>query len=63
MEVLRGRGYFLGGLLPRWFGEDGLMMLSMPHEPHWQGINLEFQRAKDLVSLVRQDWQQVRAGR
>ncbi len=63
VEVLRGRGYFLGGLLPRWFGEDGLMMLSMPHEPHWQGINLEFQRAKDLVSLVRQDWQQVRAGR
>ncbi|MBI4800549.1 MAG: hypothetical protein HY794_17815 [Desulfarculus sp.] len=63
VDLLRGRGYFLGGLLPRWFDEDGLMMLGMSHRPHWESIRLEFERAKTLVSLVREDWQQVRGGR
>ena len=26
VEILRRRGYFLGGALPRWFDDDGLLM-------------------------------------
>jgi hypothetical protein len=63
VDKLRGRGYFLGGLLPRWFDEDGLMMISMPHRPHWDSINLEYERARRLVELVREDWQKVQDGR
>jgi hypothetical protein len=62
VDLLRQRGYFLGGLLPRWFDEDGLMMLGMSHQPHWDGIRLEFDRAKTMVEFVRQDWQKVRNG-
>lgn len=62
VDLLRGRGYFLGGLLPRWFDGDGLLMLGMAHPPHWDGVRLEYDRAKELFALVREDWRQVRAG-
>jgi len=26
VDILRNKGYFLGGVLPRWFDEDGLLM-------------------------------------
>lgn len=60
VDTLRRRGYFLGGLLPRWFGEDGLLMQRMAHRPHWDGINLEYDRARRLLSMVRDDWGRVR---
>lgn len=60
VDLARRRGYFLGGLLPRWFGEDGLLMLGMEHRPHWESVRLEFQRAKELFALVQEDWRQVR---
>ncbi|MBI5521550.1 MAG: hypothetical protein HY910_02890 [Desulfarculus sp.] len=60
VEQLRGRGYFLGGLLPRWFDGDGLLMLRMEHAPHWDGVRLEYDRAKELLALVQEDWRQVR---
>lgn len=59
VDLLRGRGYFLGGLLPRWFDEDGLLMQRMEHEPHWHNINLEYDRAKSVLALVREDWGKV----
>ncbi len=63
VELLRERGYFLGGLLPRWFDGDGLLLQRLTGHPHWANINLEYDRAKSLLSLVRQDWRQVCAGR
>ena len=59
VTMLRERGYFLGGLLPRWFDRDGLLMQRMGHHPHWDGITLEYDRAKALLSLVQEDWGQV----
>lgn len=56
-EVLRGRGYFLGGLLPRWFGVDGFLMQKLRQAPDWEAIKLEFDRAKRLRDLVRADWE------
>jgi hypothetical protein len=63
VELLRQRGYFLGGLLPRWFDWDGLLMQRLVRQPHWDSINLEYDRAKTLLSLVRQDWREVTTGR
>jgi hypothetical protein len=63
VNLLRKRGYFLGGLLPRWFDGDGLLMQRMAHHPHWASINLEYDRAKTLLSLVREDWKLVCQGR
>ena len=59
VELLRQRGYFLGGLMPRWFGHDGMLMQRLANPPHWGNIQLEYDRAKTLLDLVRKDWQEV----
>lgn len=59
VEFLRRRGYFLGGLMPRWFGHDGMLMQRLANPPHWGNIQLEYDRAKTLLDLVRKDWQVV----
>ncbi|MFZ5587102.1 MAG: hypothetical protein ACOZHQ_14385 [Thermodesulfobacteriota bacterium] len=59
VEMLRARGYFLGGLLPRWFGVDGLLMQKLRRPPEWEAIKLEFDRAKRLLALVRADWERT----
>ena len=62
VEALRRRGYFLGGLLPRWFDRDGLLMQKLAVEPPWEGIKLASQRAKDILALVRADWRSLQGG-
>lgn len=57
VEILRSRGYFLGGLLPRWFDADGLLMQKVNAEPNWEGINLLEDRAKRIMELVKADWE------
>jgi hypothetical protein len=54
---LRGRGYFLGGVVPRWFDHDALFLQKILHRPHWEGIVMEVERGKELMGLVRQDWE------
>ncbi|MFZ5587101.1 MAG: hypothetical protein ACOZHQ_14380 [Thermodesulfobacteriota bacterium] len=61
-RLLAGRGYFLGGVLPRWFGDDGLLMQRIAHAPHWDGIKMEFPRGQELLRLVRADWRRVCGG-
>jgi hypothetical protein len=56
VEVLRKQGYFFGGLLPRWFGTDGILMQKVMQEPNWEGIHLYSERAKKILDLVRADW-------
>jgi len=59
VEELREHGYFFGGLLPRWFDADGMLMQRTTHRPHWEGIKLEFQRAREILSLVQADWERT----
>ena len=56
VEVLRKQGYFFGGLLPRWFGTDGLLMQKVMQTPNWEGIHLYSERAKKILDLVQADW-------
>jgi hypothetical protein len=57
VETLRGRGYFLGGALPRWFDSDGLLMQKILKIPDWDGIALFGDRAGQILKLVRDDWE------
>lgn len=57
VDWLRGRGYFLGGLVPRWFGSDALFLQKLLHKPHWEGIVMELERGKQLLAHVRGDWE------
>jgi len=59
VEVLRNRGYFLGGILPRWFDNDGMLMTWTAQRPSWEGIQLQFDRAKVIAALVREDWKRL----
>ncbi len=62
VDVLRDRGYFLGGLLPRWFGEDGILMQKIMIDPDFEAIQLYSDRAKQIYAMVRADWLRTRAG-
>ncbi len=60
VNALRARGYFLGGVLPRWFGEDGLLMQKPTQRPNWEGIHLYSERSKEVLAIVKGDWRAVR---
>ncbi len=62
VEALRRRGYFLGGILPRWFNVDGMLMQKVMGQPNWEGIQLQFERAKKILQIVKEDWQRVCTG-
>jgi hypothetical protein len=57
VEVLRERGYFLGGLLPRWFDQDGMLMQKIVKRPDWESMQIHFDRAKRIRDLVYEDWE------
>lgn len=61
VDLLRDRGYFLGGVLPRWFDQDGLLMMKLCHRPHWEDMQIQFDRAREIVRRVRADWEAVDA--
>ncbi|MCX8110883.1 MAG: GNAT family N-acetyltransferase [Syntrophorhabdaceae bacterium] len=58
ISILRARGFFLGGILPSWFGEDGLLMQKVLSKPNWEGINLYTDRAKHILSFIRDEWEE-----
>lgn len=59
VEALRQAGWFLGGVLPRWFDDDGLLMQKMDHQPSWDDIVIVFDRAKEIAKFVRKDWERT----
>lgn len=63
VEHLRRQGYFLGGPLPRWFDTDGLLMQRLLCPPDFEQIQLHADRSREILALVRQDWDSVQTGR
>ncbi len=59
VNILRNKGYFFGGVLPRWFNEDGLLMQKIIGQPNWEGINLYSSRAKTILEFVKNDWKEL----
>ncbi len=56
VEVLRARGFFLGGPLPRWFDQDGLLMQKVPPQPNWEEIKIFGPQNQRIMEMVHQDW-------
>ncbi len=54
-DLLRGRGYFFGGVLPQWFGEDGFLMQKTISTPNWKDIHVHSERAHRILEFVRSD--------
>ena len=59
VDRLRERGFFLGGIFPRWFDVDGLLMQKIFDQPNWEGIQLYSDRAKEILSMVKEDWEKT----
>ncbi len=56
---LRENGYFFGGLLPLWFGTDGLIMQKLPRPPAWDEVVLHDPAARDLAAYIRKDYESM----
>ena len=62
VEAMRLRGFFLGGVFPRWFGADGIMLQQVfGKAPDFDGIRLYESQAKDLLEFIEADWESVTA--
>ena len=60
VEMMRQRGFFLGGVFPRWFGSDGILMQKvLGKEPDYDGIKLYTAVARDLLAFIREDRETV----
>ncbi len=55
IHTLREQGYFFGGLLPRWFDDDGLLMQRVFDLPDIASIKLYSQRSHRILDLIRRD--------
>ncbi len=60
VEILRKKGYFLGGLLTRWFGTDGILMQKLLTEPCWDNIVVVFDHDRLILDAVYNDWKNVK---
>lgn len=60
--LLQQAGFFLGGFLPAWFGEDGLLMQKLFIDPGFESLKLHSERARTLAALVQNDWQRSLEG-
>lgn len=60
VEMLRNMGYYLGGLLPIWFGDDGLLMQKHFVDPDFDSLQIYSKRGKDIAEMVRRDWERSR---
>lgn len=63
MALLRERGYFLGGPLPRWLDTDGLLMQRLLCPPDFDENQLYSDRAREILALVRRDEERASAAR
>jgi hypothetical protein len=59
VDCLRKRGYFFGGYVPRWFDTDGMLMQKISTSPDFSSIMLHSTKAKEMLELVRSDWQRA----
>ncbi|MFO7597827.1 MAG: GNAT family N-acetyltransferase [Desulfocurvibacter africanus] len=59
VEAARGRGYFLGGLLPFWAGQDVLLMQKIAASPDFSTPKLYSDGAKAILEFITQDYATV----
>lgn len=57
--MLRDRGYFFGGALPRWFDSGGMLMQKVRCSPDFEDIVLDSDDAKKLLEIVEEDWERT----
>lgn len=59
VEELRRRGFFFGGVLPRWFDGDGMLMQKLFCPPSFESIVLVSDWSRELLEVIREDWKRA----
>ncbi|MGO9121212.1 MAG: hypothetical protein ACLQPD_26830 [Desulfomonilaceae bacterium] len=62
VKILRTKGFFLGGVLPQWFDDDGLLMQKVLFVPDFESMQLHSERASRIRDLVKSDWERTSKG-
>jgi hypothetical protein len=63
VQVLKSHGFFLGGLAPRWFGSDGLLMQQvLGQETEYEHIKLYSATAKEILAWIQAERAAMSAG-
>ncbi len=56
VDALHEKGYFAGGVLPRWFNDDGILMQKLYSPPDWEAIRLHADRPRQILEFARADY-------
>jgi hypothetical protein len=59
VDLLRARGYFFCGALPRWLDSDAILMSRIMHRPGWEEIQLHSDRSRKIMEFARTDWERT----
>ena len=59
VKLLQGKGYFLGGLLPQWFDDDGILMQKLLFVPDFDSIHLYTDDSIRIAEFVREDFHRL----
>ena len=63
VQVLKSQGFFFGGLAPRWFGSDGLLMQQvLGQETEYEHIKLYSATAKEILAWIQAERAAISAG-
>ncbi|MDD3363757.1 MAG: hypothetical protein PHZ03_02120 [Syntrophomonas sp.] len=62
IEILRRHQYYLGGILPRWFDTDGLLMQKTINPPGFAHIKLHSEGAVRIQAIIEADYKSVIEG-
>jgi hypothetical protein len=62
VKMLREKGFFLGGLLPQWFDDDGLLMQKLLFKPDFESIQIYADRSRRIHDFVKSDWELTQKG-
>lgn len=58
VSILHEHGFFLGGILPYWFGGDGLLMQKLwCTSPDFAACQLYTVKAGQVLNFIRADWE------
>ncbi|MCX5817983.1 MAG: hypothetical protein NTX75_17350 [Proteobacteria bacterium] len=61
VDLLREKGFFFGGMAPRWFGTDGLLMQKLfGSETEYEKTKLYTPFSKELLAFIRSDREAIR---
>jgi GNAT superfamily N-acetyltransferase len=59
--ILEESGFFIGGLLPQWFGVDGLLFQKLPWIPDYSAVKLAAGEAEEMGRWVRSNMDRTQA--